>query len=383
MAIQYHYGKFPPDNIDCFALLGLLEKATSALARYDGILSGIPNARLLFSPLTTQEALLSSQIEGTQATMGEVLEFEANGEADHLSPKKRNDIDEILNYRKAINYVMEQLETLPLCLRVVRGAHEILLGSVRGQNRSPGIFRKIPNWIGPEGCSIEDATYIPISADKLQEGMDMWEKYLQSEQKSKLLQIAILHAEFESLHPFLDGNGRLGRMLIPLFLTSVGLIQSPMFYISGYFEFHKQEYYTRLRNISANNDWTGWCEFFLNAVITQANSNKNQAEKILDLYNQKKNFVPKLTNSTFGITALDMLFERPVFTVADMVNSGRIPKATARRIIKAFKDANWLIPINAASGRRSELMAFPELINITEGYDVFKQIAKDNENTTF
>ena len=118
-------------------------------------------------------------------------------------------------------------------------------------------------------------------------------------------------------------------------------------------------------------------------VITQANSNKNQAEKILDLYNQKKSFIPELTNSTFGITALDMLFERPVFTVADMVNSGRIPRATARRIIKAFKDANWLIPINAASGRRSELMAFPELINITEGYDVFKQIDKHDENTTF
>lgn len=383
MAIQYHYGNFPPNNIDCFALLGLLEKATSALARYDGILSGIPNARLLFSPLTTKEALLSSQIEGTQATMGEVLEFEANGDADHLSHKKRNDIDEILNYRKAINYVMEQLKTLPLCLRVVCGAHKILLGSVRGQNRAPGAFRKIPNWIGPEGCSMEEATYIPISADKLFDGMAEWEKYLQSEQQSKLLQIAILHAEFESLHPFLDGNGRLGRMLIPLFLTSVGLIQAPMFYISGYFEFHKQEYYTRLRNVSANNDWTGWCKFFLNAVITQANSNKNQAEKILDLYNQKKSFIPKLTNSTFGITALDMLFERPVFTVADMVNSGRIPQATARRIIKAFKDADWLLPINAASGRRSELMAFPELINITEGYDVFKQIDKDGEKTTF
>lgn len=376
MSIQYHYGKFPPENIDYFVLLELLEKATAALSRYDGVLSGIPNAKLLFGPMVTNEAVLSSKIEGTQATMGEVMEYEASGHTDDLTVKKQNDINEILNYRKAINFVLEQMKTMPLCLRVIKGAHKILLDSVRGQNRAPGEFRKIPNWIGPEGCSIEEATYVPISADKLLDGMGKWEIYLQSDSKSKLIQMAILHAEFEALHPFLDGNGRLGRMLIPLFFTNIGLIQSPMFYISAYFEANKDQYYERLRNVSAAGDWTGWCRFFLEAVIFQANANREQAMKILELYNTKKSLIPDMAKSSYGITALDMLFARPVFTVADIVNSNGLPPATMRRIVKIFKDAGWIIPLKAASGRRSEIMAFPELLNITEGREIF--VRKDH-----
>ena len=376
MSIQYHYGKFPPENIDYFVLLELLEKATAALSRFDGVLSGIPNAKLLFGPMVTNEAVLSSKIEGTQATMGEVMEYEASGHTDDLTVKKQNDINEILNYRKAINFVLEQMKTMPLCLRVIKGAHKILLDSVRGQNRAPGEFRKIPNWIGPEGCSIEEATYVPISADKLLDGMGKWEIYLQSDSKSKLIQMAILHAEFEALHPFLDGNGRLGRMLIPLFFTNIGLIQSPMFYISAYFEANKDQYYERLRNVSAAGDWTGWCRFFLEAVIFQANANREQAMKILELYNTKKSLIPDMAKSSYGITALDMLFARPVFTVADIVNSNGLPPATMRRIVKIFKDAGWIIPLKAASGRRSEIMAFPELLNITEGREIF--VRKDH-----
>ena len=376
MSIQYHYGKFPPENIDYFVLLELLEKATAALSRYDGVLSGIPNAKLLFGPMVTNEAVLSSKIEGTQATMGEVMEYEASGHTDDLTVKKQNDINEILNYRKAINFVLEQMKTMPLCLRLIKGAHKILLDSVRGQNRAPGEFRKIPNWIGPEGCSIEEATYVPISADKLLDGMGKWEIYLQSDSKSKLIQMAILHAEFEALHPFLDGNGRLGRMLIPLFFTNIGLIQSPMFYISAYFEANKDQYYERLRNVSAAGDWTGWCRFFLEAVIFQANANREQAMKILELYNTKKSLIPDMAKSSYGITALDMLFARPVFTVADIVNSNGLPSATMRRIVKIFKNAGWIIPLKAASGRRSEIMAFPELLNITEGREIF--VRKDH-----
>ena len=323
--------------------------------------------------MITNEAVLSSKIEGTQATMGEVMEYEASGNTDDLTAKKQNDINEILNYRKAINYVLEQMKTMPLCLRVIKGAHKILLSSVRGQNRAPGEFRKTPNWIGLEGCSIEEATYVPISADKLVDGMGKWEKYLQSNSKSKLLQIAILHAEFEALHPFLDGNGRLGRMLIPLFFKNAGLIQSPMFYISAYFEAHKELYYERLRNVSSADDWTGWCRFFLEAVAFQANANREQALKILDLYNTKKSLVPNMTKSPYGITVLDMLFMRPVFKVSDIIHLNEVPSATMRRIMKIFKDAGWIIPLKAASGRRSEIMAFPELLNITEGREIFRK----------
>lgn len=371
MAVQYHYGKFPPSNLRWDELVELLEPATSALARYDGILSGIPNAGLLFAPLTTQEAVLSSKIEGTQATMGEVLKFEAGADYDDFSDSQRNDIAEILNYRKAIRFVMDDMRVKPLCQRTVREAHRILMASVRGQSRDPGEYRRVSNWIGVAGCDMEHASYIPISADKLVDGMSVWENYLHADIRSKLVQIAILHAEFESLHPFLDGNGRLGRMLIPLFLTHVGLIQTPMFYISGYFETHKEEYYQRLRNVSAENDWTSWCKFFLRAVCAQAEESKKKALQIIDLYQAKKAIIPKLTHSQHGIIALDMIFDRPIFRATDFISSGKIPEATARRLLNTFRKKGLLATIQNASGRKAAMFAFHELINIAEGREVF------------
>ena len=217
-AIHYHEGRFPPEErIHWPALIPLLGPAVAALARYDGALSAVPNPRVLrvlLSPLTTQEAVLSSRIEGTQATMSEVLEFEAGQEAE--SPQRRDDIHEVLNYRDAMREAERMLETLPLCQRVVREAHRILLSGVRGENKSPGDYRRIPNWIGPPGCTVEQATFVPIGADKLPAAMSAWEHYLNQDAPDRLVQLAILHAEFEALHPFLDGNGRLGRMLTKL-----------------------------------------------------------------------------------------------------------------------------------------------------------------------
>lgn len=371
MAVQYHYGKFPPNNLRWDELVELLEPATSALSRYDGILSGVPNSGLLFAPLTTQEAVLSSKIEGTQATMGEVLKFEADADVKNFSDSQRNDISEILNYRKAIRFVMDDMQVKPLCLRTVKEAHRVLMTSVRGQSCNPGEYRRIPNWIGASGCDIDHANYIPVSADKLADGMSDWEKYLHADIRSKLVQIAILHAEFESLHPFLDGNGRLGRMLIPLFLTYVGLIKTPMFYISGYFEAHKEEYYQRLRNVSAEDDWTSWCKFFLRAVCAQAEENKKKALQIIDLYQTKKAIIQKLTHSQHGIVALDMIFDRPIFRATDFISSGKIPEATARRLLNTFREKGLLATIQDASGRKAAMFAFHELINIAEGREVF------------
>jgi Fic family protein len=216
--VSYHYDKFPPQNIDWSRLIPLIGPANAALARYDATLEVIPNAALLLSPLTTQEAVLSSRIEGTQATMGEVLEYEAEGDSQDLPIERKEDINEVLNYWQAMRHAVELLEELPLCQRVIKEAHRILLNSVRGHGKAPGEYRQIPNWIGPPGCLIEEARYVPISADRLPEGMSTWERYIHEEVPDRLVQLAIIHAEFEAIHPFLDGNGRIGRMFVPLFM---------------------------------------------------------------------------------------------------------------------------------------------------------------------
>lgn len=178
MAIQYHYGSFPPSSLDWNRIIPLVGPVSAAIARYDGILGALPNASLLLSPLTTQEAVLSSRIEGTQATMGEVLEYEAAGDTGKFDESRKADINEVLNYRQAMREAIHLLDRLPLSQRVIRELHRILLSGVRGQNKSPGEYRKTPNWIGPAGCSIEDAYFVPISADKLLAGMDNWEKFI-------------------------------------------------------------------------------------------------------------------------------------------------------------------------------------------------------------
>src|SRR5690554_4921532 len=236
-AVHYHLGDFPPAELDWPQLIPLLGPASAAVARYDGTLAAVPNASVLLSPLTTQEAVLSSRIEGTQATMGEVLQYEAQGENDtaEFAPDRKADIQEVLNYRAAIRHAESMLKTFPLSQRVIRETHEVLMSGVRGTNKSPGEYRKIPNWIGPHGCTIDSARFVPISADKLPDGMSALEKYIHAEEPDMLVQLAVLHAEFEALHPFLDGNGRLGRMLVPLFLWQRSLIKAPMFYISAFF----------------------------------------------------------------------------------------------------------------------------------------------------
>ena len=233
MPVHYHQGRFPPDErLDWEKLIPLLGPTAGAVARYDGTLSAIPNPEVLLAPLTTQEAVLSSRIEGTQTTFEEVLGFEAGREPE--SPERREDIHEVLNYRSAMRQAKRQLEKLPLSQRVIREAHSILLTGTRGEGNAPGEYRRIPNWIGPPGCTIEDAKFVPIDASSLPDAMSNWECYLHMDQPAdRLVQLAILHAEFEALHPFLDGNGRLGRMLVPLFLWQFDLIRSPMFYISA------------------------------------------------------------------------------------------------------------------------------------------------------
>ena len=369
-AVYYHEGRFPPeDRIDWPALIPLLGPAVAALARYDGVLGAVPNPRILLSPLTTQEAVLSSRIEGTQATMSEVLEFEAGKEAE--SPQRRDDIHEVLNYRAALQEAERMLATLPLCQRVVREAHRILLSGVRGENKSPGDYRRIPNWIGPPGCTVEQASFVPIGADRLPDAMSAWETYLNGDAPDRLVQLAILHAEFEALHPFLDGNGRLGRMLVPLFLWQSGLISQPMFYISACFEADRDAYYNGLLAVSRDDAWTEWCRFFLEAVRTQAEENLEKARGILALYENMKGQVARITRSQYAIHTLDWIFEHPIFNSSDFATTAEIPSRTARRLLTALREHRILRTLNPPNGRRSTIFVFPDLLNIAEGKDVF------------
>ncbi len=369
--VQYHTGCFPPKKLDLDMLLPLVGPANAALARYDGMLTAIPNAKVLLSPLSTQEAVLSSRIEGTQATMGEVLEYEAKGETNDPDDAREADIWEVLNYRQALNHATRMLEELPLCQRIIIESHKILLNSVRGHGKSPGQYRKIPNWIGPHGCAIEHARYVPIEANQLPDAMSRWERYIHQKTPDSLIQLAILHAEFEALHPFLDGNGRLGRMLIPLFLFNNKLVQQPVFYMSAYLETNRNEYYDRLLAISRDGDWSGWCAFFLKALQTQAEDNLAKTKAILDLYDQMKRSVAEWTHSQYAIHALEWIFERPIFKTTDFVRSSGIPQATAKRIVAVLKEHKVLTEMRAGGGRRAAILAYSELLNRAEGYHVF------------
>jgi Fic family protein len=370
-ATKYHADRFPPRELDWPRLLPLIGPANAAVARYEGVLHGIPNASVLLSPLSTQEAVLSSKIEGTQATFGEVLEFEASGETAKGDSSKVADIQEVLNYRAALHHAVELMSKLPLSQRVIRGAHEVLMQGVRGQNRSPGKYRRVPNWIGPPGCTLEQARYIPPGAEILPAAMSAWESYIHTPAPDLLVQLAILHAEFEAVHPFLDGNGRLGRLLVPLFLVEKKLLSSPNFYISEYLESRRDAYYERLLEVSRKNDWTGWCEFFLTALNQQAQSNQKKALGILELYRQKKEWIAELTHSHYAVRALDWFFSRPIFKASDFLATAGIPKPTASRILRLTRDQGFLRQLRAPSGRRPAIMAFPELLNIAEGKKVF------------
>lgn len=229
--VLYHDGGFPPAVVNWTELLPLIGPANAAVARYEGVLHGVPNPNVLLSPLTSQEAVLSSRIEGTQATLGEVLEYEAEAGDLNADQARIADIREVLNYRAALNEATQLLQELPLSQRLIKAAHVVLMEDVRGRNKSPGEYRRIPNWIGPHGCSIEAARFIPCGADRLEAAMQNWELYMHAVAPDLLVQLAVVHAEFEAIHPFLDGNGRLGRRLIvPLFLHSKELLSRPNFY---------------------------------------------------------------------------------------------------------------------------------------------------------
>lgn len=371
MIQPYVPDSLPLDNLDYRLLLPLVGQANAALARYDGLLQGIPNPAVMLSPLTTQEAVLSSRIEGTQATVDEVLEQEAGllkeGE-------KYQDIQEISNYRRALFKAREYLLDYPIRLGFVCELHRILMNSVRGQDKTPGEFRRDQNWIGRQGCTLEQATFVPPNPLQLLDYLQAWERYLDYDDVDFLIQTAIVHAQFELLHPFKDGNGRIGRILIPLFLYQKRALSQPMFYLSEYLENHREEYCQRLKAISAERDWDGWIAFFLRATIVQARQNIGRVEAIKSLYDEMKVAIHETTHSQYSVHLLDAIFSKPIFRTSDLaqklIAEYGIHEKTAPALLRQLRDAGILRELQAGSGRRAATLCFPRLINLAEGREI-------------
>lgn len=363
----YIPSELPISGLDYKRLLPLVAQANAALARYDGLLQGIPNPAVMLSPLTTQEAVLSSRIEGTQATVDEVLEQEAGL---LKTGEKYKDIQEISNYRTALFLAREHLQNYPIRLGFVRELHRILMDSVRGQDKLPGEFRKEQNWIGAYGCALEDATFVPPNPLQLLDHLQAWERYLDFDDIDFLLQTAVVHAQFELLHPFKDGNGRIGRILIPLFLFQKKAISQPVFYLSEYLESHRTEYYSRLRAISEDDDWNGWIAFFLQAIAEQSRQNGRRVIRIQALYDEMKTEIHSITRSQYTVHILDAIFDNPIFETTRLIKSTGIPKPTAMGLVRQLKQAGIIRELRAGRGRRPAVLSFPQLLNIVEGREI-------------
>jgi Fic family protein len=316
--------KLPIQTLNWPALVPILGEANRSVARFDGMLAHLRNPALLRTPFTTREAVLSSKIEGTVATLSDVLRFEA-GE-DQESERKKLDIEEIVNYRLALRAAERELKTRPFSLNLVLKLHKVLLTSVRGYNKAPGQFRRIQNFIGSPGSTIEQAIFVPPSPERLMHGLDNWEKYYHSNERDPLVQLALIHAQFEILHPFLDGNGRIGRILIPLFLYDKQILSSPSFYLSEVLEEHRDEYIGRLQELKHGGAaWDRWCLFFVNAVRVQADNNVARVTTVLKLYERLKNRALNMS-SRYGLTMLDAMFIRPVFKASALLKMPGMPQ---------------------------------------------------------
>ena len=367
--VHYRSDGFPPeDRLDWRRLAPLIGPAAAAVARYDCLLATVPNPRVLLAGLRVREAVCSSRIENIFTSVTEVLDMGAW--LAPANPYARADAREVLNYLAAERHAREMLAELPLSLRVIREAHALLLAGDGGQGKSPGAFRRAPVWIGGPGSTPETATFVPAPASQVPDAMSAWERYIHAGAPDRLVQIAVQHAQFEAIHPFLDGNGRLGRMLIPLLMHQHGLIRAPVFGLSARIAGRRSFYYEGLLGVSRDDDWTGWCLYALDAIRNQAREGTAAIEAILELRAEVEAELADRTRPRHVAPALDRLFERPVFRASDFVSAGDIPSRTARRLLTRLRDQGVLEDAAPAKGRRSAVLRFPRLLQVLEANDV-------------
>lgn len=366
MNTAYILPYLPIANLDKSALFQVFGEAVSAISRYDGMIYNMPYANVLLSPLMAQEAVLSSKIEGTQSTLDEVYALEA-GEAG--TEAQERDVQEIKNYREALRYANLNVKDRGITLGLIKEIHSILLNSVRGKDKTPGLIRTTQNWIGSRGCTIENASYVPPSPIAVEGYLENWLEYMACRDEHPLISAAILHAQFELIHPFNDGNGRVGRLLIPLVFTNKNILCRPAFYLSEYFEQHRDEYTSRLNNLHKNPEsWQLWVQFFLEAVRVQAMENNRRANAMVKLHADLKTDVRKITNSPYGVPLLDAIFETPIFTKSYMCR--RIPDLTSsslQRMVDLLVKNDIITVKSPAKGRSPAFYQLAEVTKVAEG----------------
>lgn len=363
-SVQYHYEKFPPKDLDYGKIVNSLLKATDSLARYDQMLKNMHNSEILLAPLRNQEAVISSRMEGTISTMDEILKFEADSENDSEEAKNvRSEVFETILYQRALlNAQRAMIDGYPLSQHLIKTLHQQLLSFGRGAQKSPGQYKIEQNYLADK--IKQKVLFTPISPEKLNDGLEQLFTYIKDSSDPILIKTALMHLEFEALHPFQDGNGRIGRMLITLLLWSSGTISEPHFYVSGYLEEHKDEYIDTMRNVSENNDWEAWCIFFLNAIEKQAIRNLEIAESIKNLYEEMKHVFSDTLSSKWSVNALDYIFTNPIFRNNRFTSKSGIPGPTAARFTRMLLDKELLRTIEESSGRRPALYAFEPLLKL-------------------
>jgi len=343
------------------SLVNSLSEADRAVGKLAGLSRDLPNPHLLIIPFMHSEAVLSSRIEGTQATISDVYKYETGQLSLFKDDKDISDVKEVHNYVLALDCGLKRLKELPLSLRLLRELHKILLEGVRGGESRPGEFRQVQNWIGPEGCSLEEALYVPPSVDEMNEALASLEKYLnQKDNLPPLIRIGLVHYQFEAIHPFIDGNGRIGRLLIILLLCAWDILPQPLLYLSPYFESNRQAYYDLLLEVSERGAWEEWLNFFLTAVKIQADDAILRINKMMELKEDYRAKVQSKRVSSGLFKAVDFLFEKPVFSANQLAKELGTNFARAQRYISSLKQAGIIREITGMS--RNRIYAAEEII---------------------
>ncbi len=349
----------PPLVVDA-EMQVLLSKADRALGRLDGSIRTLPNPDLFIFMYVRKEAVLSSQIEGTQSSLNDILEVEA----EIFGNEHPRDVDEVLNYVHAMNYGLVRLTELPLCNRLIREIHSVLLTGVRGGNAQPGELRKIQNWIGPQGCTLKEATFVP--PQQLEAILSQFERFLHDESLPALLQIGIAHAQLETIHPFLDGNGRVGRLLISFMLYQREILEIPVLYISYYFKKYRQQYYEQLQSVRENGSWEAWLKFFLQGIYEVSQEATETSRKIVDLREAHRQLIAENFGRVAGnaMQVLETLYQRPFIKVQDIIELSKVSYPAANQLMNKFVDHGLLTEVTGqARNRQFRYGSYIELFN--------------------
>ena len=358
----------PPLRFDS-QLATVLAGAGTALGRLDGVAATLPNPELFVAMYVRREAVLSSQIEGTQSTLDDVLAYEIDSERGKLP----GDVEEVVNYVKAMNYGLQRLQTLPLSLRLLREIHGVLLSGGRGSDKTPGKFRDRQNWIG--SSRLTDAVFIPPPVHEMRTALGNLERYLHDHDGlDPLIVCALAHAQFETIHPFLDGNGRVGRLLITFLLCHEKVLQRPVLYLSHYLKQHRGTYYDRLMAVRYEGDWEGWLRFFLTGVATVAREAEQTARRIVQLREQLRDAAQAGGVSVNVLKLMDHLFEQPVINVKAASEALHVSIPAANRMINELHDSGILAEVTG--GNRNRMFRFAPYL------DLFNDVVESDTDGT-